>query len=232
MSAALLVAAAAALTWPAPLRGLPRAVTRPARPLASALDRHVPLLLAAAVAVLVLAVTRSALGLAGAVGAGWGVLVLLRRARRSGQVPGSDDGTLPLVLTVAGLLLRTGTPPPAALTTAARCCGSAVADSCAAVERRIAMGEPSGSAWAALYSHPQLAIAARAATRATDSGAALARAWESAAHQLKADQRLATEVRARKVGISALAPLGLCFLPSFVCLGVVPIIIGLAADIL
>jgi hypothetical protein len=28
-----------------------------------------------------------------------------------------------------------------------------------------------------------------------------------------------------------LAPLGLCFLPAFVCLGVVPLVLGIAGDV-
>ena len=38
-------------------------------------------------------------------------------------------------------------------------------------------------------------------------------------------------MRAQRAGIGVLAPLGLCFLPAFVCIGVVPIIVGLAGDI-
>ena len=30
----------------------------------------------------------------------------------------------------------------------------------------------------------------------------------------------------------AMAPLGLCFLPAFVCLGIVPIVLSLAAEVL
>jgi hypothetical protein len=32
--------------------------------------------------------------------------------------------------------------------------------------------------------------------------------------------------------VRILAPLGLCFLPAFVCLGVVPLVIGIAGDVL
>lgn len=37
---------------------------------------------------------------------------------------------------------------------------------------------------------------------------------------------------ARKVGVKAVAPLGLCFLPAFVLLGIIPVIAGLASTIL
>ena len=38
--------------------------------------------------------------------------------------------------------------------------------------------------------------------------------------------------RARRAGVLAVVPLGICFLPAFVLLGVVPAIIGLAAPLL
>jgi pilus assembly protein TadC len=36
----------------------------------------------------------------------------------------------------------------------------------------------------------------------------------------------------QRAGVRVLAPLGLCFLPAFVCLGVVPLVIGIAGDVL
>ena len=34
-----------------------------------------------------------------------------------------------------------------------------------------------------------------------------------------------------RAGVLAAAPLGLCFLPSFVCLGIVPIVVGIARGV-
>jgi pilus assembly protein TadC len=34
-----------------------------------------------------------------------------------------------------------------------------------------------------------------------------------------------------RAGIRLLAPLGACFLPAFLCLGVVPLVLGIAADV-
>ena len=35
----------------------------------------------------------------------------------------------------------------------------------------------------------------------------------------------------RRAGVWVLAPLGLCFLPAFVCLGVVPLVLGIAGQV-
>jgi pilus assembly protein TadC len=37
--------------------------------------------------------------------------------------------------------------------------------------------------------------------------------------------------KAERVGVWSLLPLGLCFLPAFVCLGVVPVILGVAGEV-
>ncbi|MDQ3055153.1 MAG: type II secretion system protein F, partial [Actinomycetota bacterium] len=37
--------------------------------------------------------------------------------------------------------------------------------------------------------------------------------------------------RAQRAGVALMAPLGLCFLPAFVCLGVVPVVVGIASRV-
>jgi pilus assembly protein TadC len=36
---------------------------------------------------------------------------------------------------------------------------------------------------------------------------------------------------AERAGVAISGPLGLCFLPAFVCLGIVPVVIGLAGPV-
>jgi pilus assembly protein TadC len=73
-----------------------------------------------------------------------------------------------------------------------------------------------------------LAAVAASATRSATSGIRVAIAFERAAEQIRADLAAAAAVRAHRAGVFAMAPLGLCFLPSFVCLGVVPVVVGIA----
>ncbi len=40
------------------------------------------------------------------------------------------------------------------------------------------------------------------------------------------------EARAQRAGVLITAPLGLCFLPAFLVLGVAPVVIGLAGEVL
>lgn len=77
-----------------------------------------------------------------------------------------------------------------------------------------------------------LAPAARALSRAADGGAPVAAAVARLAAEARLDARARGEQAARRVGVVAVAPLGLCFLPAFVLLGVVPVVVGLAAPLL
>jgi len=63
--------------------------------------------------------------------------------------------------------------------------------------------------------------------RASLSGASPAPMLDALAVDQRERQRLAGEAAARRAGVAMVAPLGLCFLPAFVLLGVVPLVAGL-----
>ena len=73
-----------------------------------------------------------------------------------------------------------------------------------------------------------MAVAAR---RSASSGARLAGALEQVAAELRSAARHDALARAQRAGSFAVAPLGLCFLPAFVCLGIVPVVAGLAGGL-
>ena len=83
------------------------------------------------------------------------------------------------------------------------------------------------AAWSALAMDEATAPLASAVIRAGRTGAPAATTVGRAARELRdaAADALSAEVRA--VGVRATAPLALCFLPAFVCLGVVPTALGL-----
>ncbi|RMI29371.1 type II secretion system F family protein [Nocardia stercoris] len=73
---------------------------------------------------------------------------------------------------------------------------------------------------------------ARLACRSARSGAALADAVTELAQQRRGAIEDAAAARAERAGVLISGPLGLCFLPAFVCLGIVPVVIGLAGRVL
>jgi pilus assembly protein TadC len=72
----------------------------------------------------------------------------------------------------------------------------------------------------------------RLARRSASSGAALADGVAELAAHCRRDAAHTAAAAAERAGVLIAGPLGLCFLPAFVCLGVAPVVAGLAADLL
>ncbi|MZG17696.1 hypothetical protein GTY44_30180, partial [Streptomyces sp. SID5914] len=52
------------------------------------------------------------------------------------------------------------------------------------------------------------------------------------AAQARADWARTTAARARRAAVMVTVPVGLCFLPAFIAVGVLPVVIGLADGVL
>jgi hypothetical protein len=72
---------------------------------------------------------------------------------------------------------------------------------------------------------------ARLARRSASSGSALAEGAADLAEQVRQDVTHRAAAAAERAGVLIAGPLGLCFLPAFVCLGIVPVVAGLAGEI-
>lgn len=71
----------------------------------------------------------------------------------------------------------------------------------------------------------------RLARRSASSGSALAQGAAELAEQSRQEAAHAAAASAERAGVLIAGPLGLCFLPSFVCLGIVPVVAGLAGSV-
>jgi pilus assembly protein TadC len=144
-----------------------------------------------------------------------------------------DD--LPLLLDLLAACLAGGASLPAAAAAVADALPGPAGRRLSRVCAALAVGTPAADAWAALGGGSDadpLAPAARALARAAEGGAPVAAAVARLAAEARAEVRARGERGARRVGVLAVAPLGLCFLPAFVLLGVVPVVIGLAGPLL
>jgi Flp pilus assembly protein TadB len=151
------------------------------------------------------------------------------RARRGAASP---DAGLPLALDLTAAGLRSGRSLSVALALAARGVSSPVAEvltRAAALDR---LGAPPGEVWSGLPRDGPLGELARVATRSAASGLKLAAGLERLAAELRADRAAAAAVRAHRAAVWAVAPLAACFLPSFVCLGVIPVVVGVARQVI
>lgn len=75
------------------------------------------------------------------------------------------------------------------------------------------------------------AALARLARRSASSGSALADGVAELAEQQRSDAGHAAAASAERAGVLIAGPLGLCFLPAFILLGIVPVVAGLAGEI-
>ena len=141
--------------------------------------------------------------------------------------PTSPAGAAPvdtaLVLELLAAQLRAGLAPLAALGTLAEALNSRPLH---AVCQRLQMGSGWGSAWsgsaAGTFGELREALAP-AYTGGAPSTALLLSLAD--AHRLS--ERRAAERAAGKLSVALVVPLGLCSLPAFICLGIVPILISL-----
>ena len=72
----------------------------------------------------------------------------------------------------------------------------------------------------------------RLARRSASSGAALAQGVSELADRSRHEAADAASAAAERASVLIAGPLGLCYLPAFVCLGIVPVVAGLAGDVL
>lgn len=173
-------------------------------------------------------------GLVAAVVVGAGVAAALRRVRggehRALQARVLAD--LPLAFDLFAACLRAGRPPGLAAGTVGAALGGPVGLRLVAVARSLQLGASPAEAWSALAEISVAAPAARSLARCADSGAALAAALTRLADDLRSARSARAQAAVRRAGVFVVLPLGLCFLPAFLCIGVVPLVIGVLAQVL
>jgi pilus assembly protein TadC len=226
-----LLLAAARAAWPPPARGnrvTGRAVRRrrAARPVSGNRRRWLLPVCAGVAAALLL-------GGPGGLLAGAGLAVsaelLLRRERRGADDTDAVTRDLPVACDLLAVCLAAGVPVGAAVGAVAAAVDPPLRTDLELVAGLYRLGAEPARAWAS--ASPSLAPLARAVVRAGRSGSAVGAGLRALAAECRAGQRTRADAAVRRAGVWVLAPLGACFLPAFVCLGVVPMVLGIAADV-
>ncbi|MDO5031873.1 type II secretion system F family protein [Corynebacterium sp.] len=96
----------------------------------------------------------------------------------------------------------------------------------------LGVGVPMDSAWASLRAEPHLAGMVRLAQMSGDSGAAMVSGCHRLVAQLRAEAAAQATASAERAGVFIAAPLAVCFLPAFIIVGLVPVIISLGQQLL
>jgi pilus assembly protein TadC len=132
----------------------------------------------------------------------------------------------PLVVDLLAATLAAGTAPVAAVERIATALDEPMRGELLRLAAGLRYGADPVTAWRRLAADPHLGPVGRSVSRAVDSGASVADAMHRLAEDLRREGRADVEARARAVGVRAAVPLGVCMLPAFVLLGVVPLVAG------
>src|SRR5689334_18451495 len=138
---------------------------------------------------------------------------------------------LPTAVDLLASVLASGSSLDRSLAVVARAVGGPVGEELATIGHRLQLGIDPPTVWRAVSDDVVLGPLGRAALRAHESGASVAVAVRRLGAELRARERAEVETRARSVEVRAAAPLGACFLPAFVLLGVVPMVAGLFSSL-
>ena len=167
-------------------------------------------------------------GVAAGVTGGVAVWVVLGRTEDPAVVRRREQlvEDLPTGVDLLAACLHAGAAPESALASVSRALGGPVGEEFLAIRHRLDVGVDPGQVWRSVAVHPQLAPLGRAVGRAHETGAPVGQAMHRLAEELRERARADVEERARSIEVKAAAPLGLCLLPAFVVLGVVPMVVG------
>ncbi|MER5309982.1 type II secretion system F family protein [Streptomyces sp. NPDC002773] len=185
----------------------------------------------------------------GAVGLGWvmfgwlgglfaGGLVMagLRRGavrRASRPVDGEEVARhLPLAADLLAACASAGAGPGEAAEAVGRSLGGPLGERLNRTAAELRLGGEPAEVWRRFGALPGAAALARCMERAGSSGAPAAEAVARHAAALRSARARAAEARARRAQVLISAPVGLCFLPAFLAVGVAPVVIGLATGLL
>jgi pilus assembly protein TadC len=188
----------------------------------------------------------------GVAGAGWvlvgglaGVVVGLVGAagvwqwrRRTGSRPEAEFDEaeaarqLPLAADLLAACIAAGAGPVIAAQAVGEALGGPVGDGLARGAAEVRLGGEPADAWRGLASIPGAAALARLLERADESGLPAAGPVARLAADVRAGRARTATAGARRAAVLVTAPVGLCFLPAFVAVGVLPVLIGLAGGLL
>ncbi|MFD7429422.1 type II secretion system F family protein [Streptomyces sp. NPDC059818] len=139
---------------------------------------------------------------------------------------------LPLAADLLAACVSAGAGPREAAEAVGESLGGPVGEQLARTAAEIRLGGDPAVAWGRFGEIPGAAALARCLDRAAATGAPAAEPVSRLAEAMRAERSSAAVTRAQRAGVLITAPVGLCFLPAFLAVGVAPVVIGLAAGLL
>ena len=154
-----------------------------------------------------------------------------------------DPVDVTCLLELVGAAVRSGAGVPRALEAVGTAVGGPDGRSLGRAAAALRLGAGWESAWAAAGTTPaesdeqprcppRLDLLRRALRGAWDDGAAPGEALRAAAAEHRHERRAAARTAAARLAVRLVLPLGICYLPAFVLVGLVPVLLALGLDLL
>ncbi|MER7045543.1 type II secretion system F family protein [Streptomyces jumonjinensis] len=154
------------------------------------------------------------------------------RAPGPAAIAPGEAHRLPLAADLLAACVLAGAGPREAAEAVGESLGGPLGDRLTQTAAELRLGGEPARAWGSLARVPGAAELARCLERADSTGAPAAEAVSRTARRLHADRARAVVARGRRAQVLITAPVGLCFLPAFLAVGVAPVVIGLADGLL
>lgn len=167
-------------------------------------------------------------GIVGGLATGAAIVLV---GRGSNRPPLASPESVPVVVELVAGCLAAGLPMPAALEAASVAGDEVTREACLAAAAALRRGAPAAEAWQSWRSDPTLEPVARTTTRTTQSGASVAEDLRRVAARLRDARHSQIQRQVQQSSIWIVIPLGLCFMPAFVLIAVVPVVAGLIANL-
>ncbi|MFJ7205305.1 type II secretion system F family protein [Streptomyces sp. NPDC098789] len=139
---------------------------------------------------------------------------------------------LPLAADLLAACLAAGAGPVEAAEVVGESLGGPVGECLALAGAELRLGGEPGGTWGRLARLPDARELAEYLDRAARTGAPAAEQVSRLAARVREDRARRAGARAQRVSVLITAPVGLCFLPAFLAVGVAPVVIGMASGLL
>ncbi len=143
-----------------------------------------------------------------------------------------SDVDLVVVLELLEVATSAGAPIPRALEAVGDAVGGADGRALRTAGAGLVLGASWQAAWGGVEKPARLRFVAHALRGAWENGAAPGRAVRAAGEAMRRDSDRRTRTAAARLGVQLVLPVGLCLLPAFVLIGLVPIFASLGLDLL
>ncbi|MBT2446734.1 type II secretion system F family protein [Streptomyces sp. ISL-43] len=157
---------------------------------------------------------------------------LVRPRPAAGVDPGEVERQLPFAADLLAACLAAGAGPADAAEVVGESLGGPVGERLATAGADLRLGGEPGAVWGRLAEIPGARGLAECLERSARTGAPAAEPVSRLAVTLRADRTRRAGAAAQRAAVLVTAPVGLCFLPAFLAIGVAPVVIGMASGLL